>query len=57
MQTIDYKDYEIFVFQKTNRKQIITVHHKSMVQFFSCSSIQKAMNYIDVLMQLNPKGN
>jgi len=57
MQTIDYKDYEIFVFQKTKRKQIITVHHKTINQFFDCSSIQKAMNYIDILMQLNNKGN
>lgn len=55
MQTIDYKDYEIFVFQKTKRTKLISVHHKTLYQFFDCSSVEKAMQYIDTLMQL--KGN
>ena len=55
MQTINYKDYEIFVFQKTKRTKMISVHHKTLDQFFNCSSVEKAMQYIDTLMQL--KGN
>jgi len=52
MQTIDYKDYEIYVFQKTPKKKLISVHHKTMDQFFDTTSIEKAMQYIDILMQL-----
>jgi hypothetical protein len=52
VQTIDYKDYEIFVFQKTKRTKMISVHHKTLHQFFDCSSVEKAMQYIDTLMQL-----
>ena len=55
MQTIDYKEYEIFVFQKTLRTKLISVHHKTLYQFFECSSVEKAIKYIDTLTQL--KGN
>lgn len=44
-----YKDYEIY----TIKARQIFVKHTTIDQFFSCSSVKKAKNYIDILVQLN----